>query len=52
MEEEQERTCRWCDALGHDYEDDAYCPSGKPRGWFEPSDPRDLDDPYWGEDAF
>lgn len=49
MEEDyEERTCRWCDALGHDYEDDAYCPAGKPAGWFDPVYDIDPDVPPFG----
>lgn len=35
--------CQVCDALGHSAgEFGELCPAVAPRGWFEPSDPRDL----------
>ena len=46
----EEVTCQQCDGLGHSAgEFGELCPAINPRGWFEPSDPRDL---YDGEDCF
>lgn len=45
MDYDDQPTCGWCDALGHDGgEFGDYCPAIQPRGWFEPSDPHDIYD--------
>lgn len=44
---EDEELCSVCSGAGHrGGEWGELCPSGKPSGWFDPSDPRELEDSF------